>query len=252
MSFWVSFRKEVLEQWRSRRLLVAVVVLLAFGLLSPLAAKLTPEIMKLLPNGDQIASIIPPPTIADALGQYLKNSSQFGLILALLLTMGAIAQEKDKGTAALMLVKPMPRAAFLAGKFAALGLTFAVATVIAAIGAYYYTLLLFEALPLGGWLALNGLLLLFTLVYVALTLLCSTLSRSQVVAGGLAIAFVALLGLIGALPGLGQYLPGQLLNWGAALAMGARLTAWPALAVSAALIIVALLAAVLIFRRQEL
>ena len=34
----------------------------------------------------------------DAVTQYIKNIGQFGVILALLLTMGAVAQEKDKGT----------------------------------------------------------------------------------------------------------------------------------------------------------
>src|SRR5689334_23960636 len=97
MLFWVAFRKEVLEQWRTYRALVVGAVLLAFGLLSPLTAKLTPELIRLIPNGDQLAGLIPAPTALDAVGQYLKNMSQFAVILALLLTMGAVTQEKERG-----------------------------------------------------------------------------------------------------------------------------------------------------------
>ncbi|NOZ73089.1 MAG: hypothetical protein GXP38_14485 [Chloroflexi bacterium] len=48
MSFLTALRKEWLELWRTYRLLVVGVVLLLFGLLSPLLAKYTPEIIKLI------------------------------------------------------------------------------------------------------------------------------------------------------------------------------------------------------------
>jgi ABC-2 type transport system permease protein len=251
--FWVAFRKELIEQWRSYRLVVVGAVLLVFGFASPLLAKYGPEIIRLaLPESDSILQLIPEPTTADAVSQYLKNISQFGILLAVLMTMGSVAQEKDKGTAALMLVKPLPRSVFLAAKMVALGLTFATGIVLAGVACYYYTMLLFEALSLSAWLALNGLLLLFILVYVALTLLCSTLSRSQVVSGALAFGFLVVLSVLGAVPRLGDYLPGALTTWAAGLFTGGGGSAWPALAVSVGLIVAALLAAWLIFERQEL
>ncbi len=251
--FWVAVRKELIEQWRSYRLLVVGVVLLVFGLASPLLAKYGPQILRLaLPQGEEILKLMPPPTTADAVGQYLKNSSQFGILLALLMAMGAVAQEKDKGTAALMLVKPMPRGVFLLAKFVALGLTFLAGIILAGAACYYYTLLLFETLSLPAWLALNGLLLLFILVYVALTLLCSTLTQSQVVSGGLALGLLVILTALGAVPRVGDYLPGRLTTWAGELATGSGSSAWPALAVSLGLIVAALIAAWLIFERQEL
>jgi len=250
--FFVALRKEVIEQWRSYRLMIAAVILVIFGLLSPLTAKYTPELMKLLPNGEEIAKLIPPPTAMDAVAQYVKNLSQFGVILALLMTMGVVAQEKDTGTAAVMLVKPLPRGVFLGAKFAALGLTFAASIALAGAAGYYYTLLLFEALGMGRWLALNGLMMLFVLVYVALTLFCSTVTKSQVAAGGLAFGFLLVLALPGALPKVGEYLPGQLITWGATLMTGSAEAYWPALWVSLGLIAAALIGAWAIFEKQEL
>ena len=252
MILWVALRKELMEQWRSYRLLITAAVLVAFGLLSPLTAKYTPELMKLLPNGEEIARLIPQPTAADAVAQYLKNISQFSVVLALLVTMGAVAYEKERGTAAMILVKPLPRWAFLAAKFTALGITFAASLVVAGAGCYYYTLVLFEPLGIGSWVILNVLLLVFVLVYVALTLMCSVLAKSQAGAGGLAFALLIVLALPGALPKVGEYLPGQLINWGAGLMAGSGAPAWPALGVSFGLMVGALILAGLIFDRQEL
>ncbi|NOZ73088.1 MAG: ABC transporter permease subunit [Chloroflexi bacterium] len=184
--------------------------------------------------------------------QYVKNISQFGVILALLLTMGAVAQEKSRGTAAMILVKPLPRTIFLLAKFSALALMFAFALALAAAACFYYTLLLFGTLDLPHWLGLNALLLLFILVYVALTLFCSVVAKSQAAAGGFALFFLFILGLAGAIPGLGNYLPGHLLVWGRELMMGGSNPAWPALGISLVLIVLSLVGASVIFQQQEL
>lgn len=251
-TFLVVLRKELLEQWRTYRLLVVGVVLTVFGLLSPLTAKYMPELIKLAPNGAAMALLFPSPTILDAVAQYLKNIGQFGVIMALLLAMGAIAQEKDKGTAAMLLVKPLPRAIFLAAKFAALALTFALSLTTAGIACYYYTGLMFGWLDITQWLAFNGLLLLYMLVYVALTLFCSVVTKSQAAAGGLAFCFLLILGLVGTIPGWGDYLPGQLLVWGASLMAGKTDAFWPAFGVSLGIIVAAFIAAWRIFETQEL
>lgn len=254
MMLWVALRKELMEQWRTYRLLVVLVVLLLFGgFVAPLSAKYTPELIKALaPSGDEIASLIPTPTAQVAVEEYVGNVSQFGVLVALLVAMGMVAQEKDKGTAAMVLSKPLPRSVFLAAKFVALGVTFAVGIVIAGVACYYYTMLLFEALEISAWLALNGLLLLFLLVYVALTLFCSTLTRSQVAGGGLAFGLLMILTAVGALPTIGDYLPGRLITWAGGLIDGGGQTWWSAVWGSVGLISAALAGAWLIFERQEL
>ena len=252
MSVLVALRKEWMELIRTYRLLIVAVVLVFFGLTSPLLAKYTPEIIMLVPGGEEISKIIPPPTVWDAVTQYVKNMTQFGIVLALLLTMGVVAQEKDKGTAAMILVKPMPRGAFLSAKFLGLAVMFAICLTAAGLACYYYTLLLFEAMDILHWLVLNALLFLCVMVYVALTLFCSTLVKSPPAAGGIALGVLVVLGLLGAIPGLGKYLPSELITWGARLMQGDSTSSWTALWVSLGLIVVSLLAAWLIFKKQEL
>jgi ABC-2 type transport system permease protein len=252
MNLMTALRKELMEQWRTSRLIVLAVVLLVFGLTSPLLAKYTPEMLKLIPGADQFAALVPKPTILDAVAQYVKNIGQFGVIMAILVSMGSLAVEKERGTAALMLVKPLPRGSFLAAKFLALAISFIVALGLAMLAGYYYTLVLFGPLDWGAWLALNGLLGLEMLVYVALTMLFSTLLRSQAAAAGLGLGSLAVLLLLGSLPVVGNAMPDKLVTWGASLFTGPAMPAWGAMWVSAGIILAALLAAWLAFRRQEL
>ena len=128
MKLMTAFQKEWLELVRTKRLLIALVVLVLFGMTSPLMAKMIPEIMTLVPGGEQFALMIPTPSITDAVAQYIKNITQFGVLLALLFGMGSVANEKDKGTAAMILSKPMPRFTFLIAKIAANTLLFRAGT----------------------------------------------------------------------------------------------------------------------------
>jgi ABC-2 type transport system permease protein len=252
MTFIYSLYKELLEQKRTYRFLVLAVILLFFSLLSPLAAKFSPQLISMVPGGEELSSVIPTPTLLDAIGQYVKNISQFGMLMAIFLAMGMVIQEKDKGTAAMILVKPMSRLCFLLAKFSGLSLVFLACLVISGASAYYYTGILFTSPDFAGWFLMNGLLFVYMEVYLAITLLFSTLMRSQAAAVGLSFGVLLVLGLAGTLGSLGQYLPAQLITWGASLAVGQTTAYWPALVTSVGLVAVCLLAASLVFKHQEL
>jgi ABC-2 type transport system permease protein len=253
MNLFTAFRKEWQESLRSYRLLIVVIVLIFFGLTSPLQAKLLPQVLaSALPSGPGISLTIPPATVWDAITQYVKNMGQFDLILAVLLGMGAVAQEKDKGTAAMMMVKPLPRGSFLGAKFLGLAAVFAIAITIAGIGSYYYTGLLFEWMEILPWVMLNAFLFVYVLVILAITLFCSTITNSQAAAGGITVGIIVIGFIIGVVRNLGRYLPGELNTWGIRLMHGDTTASWTALAVTLILIVVPLLAAWLIFKRQEL
>lgn len=253
MNFMAVFRKEMQEQWRTYRFLIVAAVFAAFGLASPLFAKFTPEMLKAIPGVPPgILAAIPAPTVTDAITQYVKNMSQFGILLALLVTMGVVVQEKERGTAAFFLTRPVSRETFLLAKFAALTVVFVISLALAAIGCWYYTRVLFVPLAWGPFLVLNGLMLVVFLVYMALALLASTIARTNGVAVGLAFVALILISGIGALPSIGEYFPNRLFSWGTTLMMGGKGTAWPAFGISLGIIAVALLVACMIFHRQEI
>jgi ABC-2 type transport system permease protein len=205
--YLVALRKELLQQWRTRRILVVVAVFVLFGLLSPLIAYFTPQLLSSIEGAEQFADLIPTPTAADALGQYIKNITQFGFLIAVLVGMGAVAGEKEKRTTAMILSKPLPRWAFLLSKFTAQGLVYLLGFALAAAGAYYYTLILFENLLLGPFLLGNLLLLLWLLTFAAATLLGSTIAVSTGAAAALALGGAIVLLLAGSIPQLAAFAP---------------------------------------------
>ncbi|MCA9934019.1 MAG: YhfC family intramembrane metalloprotease [Ardenticatenaceae bacterium] len=251
--FGAALRKEMQQQWRTRRVLVVLAVFTIFGLGSPLLAKFTPQMLTMIEGAEQFADLIPEPTRVDAMTQYIKNITQFGFIIAVLLGMGAVAGEKDKGQAALILSKPLPRWAFLLSKFMAQGLLYAAAFFIAALGAYYYTTILFEPFQFGAFMAGNGLLLLWLLTFTAVTLLASTLANNIGTGAGIALLGAVMLLLAGSIPQIAPFAPGSLVAWASQLGLE---TAVPfqggSLVANAMLIILLLISSLAAFETQEL
>lgn len=244
--------KEMREQRRTYRLWITLGVLLVSAMLSPLLAKYTPLLLKSLPGvPPELAAMIPEPTILDSFTQYIKNASQFGLILVIVLNMGLMAQEIERGTAAMLLTKPVRRSAVILAKWSGGLLSIAAGVAIGMLGFTFYTLVLFGTFSLSSFLAMNGLLLIFLTFYQTLALLASSLARTQAMAAAGAFGGLLLVLVIDALPGIGEYLPSQLLAWANSLATPVPQPAWPALIVSLAIILLFLVAASLRFRVEE-
>ncbi len=245
--------KELLEQWRTRRLLVVVVVFVALGIASPFLARYTPELIQAL-GGVPFEIEFPEPTVRDAVDQFLKNLGQVGILSAILLAMGSVATEKERGTAALILSKPASRAAYLGAKLIALTATLTVAMAVASAAGYVYTALLFDAPPAAGWAGMSGLLLISLLAYLALTFLGSTLTRSAVAAAAIGIAGMIGLAIVSALPNLAPYLPAGL-SGAPARALGLGIDPGSLigpLAANVGIVLALVALAWLAFRRQEI
>jgi ABC-2 type transport system permease protein len=245
-------RKELREQVRTLRLPVIVILFAILGLLSPVFARYVREIISSLGSGD-LVGLVSEPTVGDAVVQFTKNLGQFGVLAAILVTMGSVAGEKDRGTAAFLLTKPVSRGAFLGAKVVALGALLALATVVAGVLCWAYAAILFEPLPVTGFAAAVFLVWLSLAVFGAVTFLASVVAPSALVAGGIGIAALLVAGILSALPVIGPYLPTGL--WGLAdqLALG-RVPdplAGPVL-VNVAVIALASLLAWWSFRHQEL
>jgi len=250
--FATLLRKELLEQWRTTRLPVVATVFLLVGLSSPLLARFTPEILKAV-GGEQFQIILPEPTAVDAYDQLAKNVGQFGAFIAVLLAMGSVATEMERGTAALILSKPVSRGAFLLSKLIAISTTLAISTAIAAAGAWFYTLVLFEPLPVVGFAAATVLQWLALVAYAAITFLGSTLTRSAVAAAGLGVAAFIVLGILGIIPAIGRYLPTGLGGAARALVLGQSGVDVIGPTLASVVLIAGLVSiAWLAFRRQEL
>jgi ABC-type transport system involved in multi-copper enzyme maturation permease subunit len=113
----------------------------------------------------------------------------------------------DRGTAALVLAQPVSRSVFLAAKLVAIAIVLGVSTLASIGAAWIYAALLFEPMPLAGWLALALLDWLALCAWAAFTFLASAATGSVTAAAGL--GFVAWIGLsiAGVIPQLDRLLP---------------------------------------------
>lgn len=250
-SFGFLLAKEMREQIRTMRLGVVLAVFCAFGILSPVLAKVMPDILKSAGGGIQIT--IPTPTVRDAMDQFTKNVGQMGALIAILISMGAVATEKERGTAGFLLTKPVGRVEFLLGKITAIAILLGLGLTSAGLLAAVYTAVLFEPLPVAGTVASIALLWLSLAVYASVTFLASVVTRSALVAGGVGFAAFIGVGIVSTFPSLGLYTPSGLAAPAVALALGlpGSNLAGPVF-VNLALIGLLLGAAGIAFRREEL
>jgi len=251
----VLLRKELLESWRTMRLPIVAGLFLLVGLTSPLLAKFLPEIVKAA-AGDQLPTIpIPTPVAADAVDQLWKNLAQFGAFAAIVLAMGSVATERDRGTAAFVLSKTVSRGTFLGAKVIGLGSVLGLCVALSVVVAWIYTTILFEPLPVPGWIAFAVLAWLGLAAWAAITFLASTVTGSTAAAAGIGFGALLVLSLVAAIPNVGRFLPSGLA--GPAIALAAGLPVEPVDVVTPVVSTVVLIAVVLgaagwSFRRQEL
>ncbi|UCE97874.1 MAG: ABC transporter permease subunit [Dehalococcoidia bacterium] len=243
-------KKEIKEQIKTYRFLIIAVVLLVIGLATPLMLKYLPQIIKLA--GEDIVIDIPLPTAVQALTEYADTIIQVGVLMVVLIAMGSISGEIYKGTAAMVLSKPVSRVSFILAKLFTLSTSFTAALILASAACYGYTTLLLGEANLAAFLALNGLLILFFMVAISLTLLLSSVFRNHLAAGGLALVILIGQAVMLNIPRLGDYMPAGLVSWGTGLLSGEEASAWGALRISLAIIVTCLYLTWLRIRNKEL
>ena len=212
LQFNTLLEKEARELLRSRKLLIGLVVFIFFSLMSPLSAKYMPEVLKSFVSQQGIVFELPTPTAADSLVQFLKNLSQIGLFVMIFLVMGIVSAEKDQGTAAFLMVKPVPRSSFILAKYLILWIFIALLMTASFLVCAAYTYLLFGEVPLGPLAVLSFMLFVYMGSILSITILMSTLCAGQAAAGIFSMVIWLLLSLLSRIRGIGIYLNGALMS----------------------------------------
>jgi len=245
-------KKEIREQLRTYKLLIVGGIFLFFGITTPLMLKYLPEIIKLAGGTGAMEINIPPPTAAESLVEYAGTIGQLGVLVAVLMMMGGIANELRHGTSVMTLSKPVSRAAFVNAKFIAGSLTFLVSLVAASLFCYGYTVWLIGDADIMAFIGLNLMVGLFLVFCLAVTLLFSSLFKNSLAAGGISFAVVVGQAGLSAIPRFGDYFPGKLLNWGNVLVTGGGSIYWWALGITVVLIVLCLYLAQYFLGRKDI
>lgn len=217
MNTFVLIQKDYLEFIRNKKFLALILIFAFSGFISPISAYYIPEIMAQFAEKQNITIEFPTPTYTDAIVQYIKNISQMCVFILILITMGLITNEKDKGTAVFLLVKPVRRNEFILSKFFTLFSITLLALTTGGLCAILYTFVFFDAMPIYIFIQQNILLLLYITTILSITFMYGTICKSQIIAGILSFFTWLSFTLFGQFGDIGKYSPDHLLKQASAL-----------------------------------
>ncbi|MGV8082537.1 MAG: ABC transporter permease [Coriobacteriia bacterium] len=244
--------KEAEEFVRTWRAWVLWGFILFFAITSPLLAKITPELIgSLVGTQPGVVIQLPDPTWRDSYAQWIKNLSQIGAFVVLIVGAGMVAQERASGTAVLVLAKPVSRAWFVSAKAAALAVFVLVGGAVGTAIVQAETYLLFDSAPAAVLWEATGVWLLSAFVLIAtMTLLSSAVST--LAAAGCGIGAYLVISVLTISPAITEHSFVGLFSAPAAMVAGTEpALGWP-IATGVALIAVLIGAAIAVFGRREL
>jgi ABC-2 type transport system permease protein len=246
-------RKELRETLHTWRLWVLPGLLVFLGVTSPVITALTPKILQLAAKSSPGTIVtVATPTARDAYLQFVGNLGQLALLAIIITVSGAISGEVRSGTAALVLTKPISRAAFVIGKAATAFCLVLVSTAVGSVVCIGITAAIFGLGPAGHFVAAVAIWLAYALLFVGIMVALSARLRSQMAAAAYGVGIFAALAALDALPTVRDYQPGGLSAAMSDLLRHGRATwGWPLLT-ALVLTAIALLTAVSRFDRREL
>jgi len=141
MKAYLAFtRKEMIEYLRTYKLLIMGLVFLLFGMMNPVLAKFTPDIIKAAGLDLQL----PEPTALDSWAQFFKNVGQMGMVVMVVIFSGIMANEFSKGTLINILTKGLKRSTVILSKFTVASIIWTLAYLFCFTVTYIYTLVFWE------------------------------------------------------------------------------------------------------------
>ncbi|GHU54108.1 ABC transporter permease [Clostridia bacterium] len=254
MRAYLAFtKKEFIENLRTYKLLILLAVFLLFGVMSPLVAKLVPEIMQNLGIGG-IKITLPEATAMDSWVQFFKNVGQIGLLVLAVVFAGIMSNEFSRGTLVNVLTKGLKRHTVIFSKLTAAALIWTMSYLLCLAVTYGYTVYFWDMGELQHVFLAFFSMWLFGLLLVVLLILGGTLFKtfigSLLLAGGAVVAMT----LLNISPKIQKYNPVTLCGDNTALLTGVKNASdfVPAVIICIALVVVLTTVSVVVFDRKQI
>lgn len=252
-AYFAFTKKEFTENLRTYKLMIMIVVFLIFGVMSPLFAKFTPEILKAA-GLDASALGMGSPTAVDSFAQFFKNVGQLGLFVIVIAFSGIMANELSKGTLINILTKGMKRSTVILSKFTMATVIWTVSYLLCLAVTYAYTAYYFTIENISNVFLTFSSMWLFGMLLVAIVILGGVLFKSiygsLLLTGGI----VVVMTIVNIAPKLQKYNPITLSTHNMQLitAQKVPLDFMPAVIICAVLTIVSVIASIMIFNKKQL
>ena len=223
--YFIFLKKELLESVKTFKLLIMGAVFLFFGMLSPLTARFTPQILQWVFENDSsvdeatralFETVFAEPAALDSWTEFFSNIGLMGLVVTVIIFAGMLSSElkaESGGTLTIILTKGISRASVLLAKITSAMLIWTVSLAASALTCYGYTVYMFDgAIPniLFGVFCMW----VFGIFLLALTALFAAATRKSYVCMMFVGAVAIVLRIINLTPSIAKYNPVSLLEWG--------------------------------------
>ncbi|MEG0593118.1 MAG: ABC transporter permease subunit [Coprobacillus sp.] len=254
MKSYIAFTsKEILESIRSYKAFILIIVFLILGFMSPITAKLTPEIVKnFMPEGMSI--VITEPTVIDSWMQFFKNVPQIGMIVIVIVFSSLVSGEISKGTLINVLTKGLSRQNVILAKFTCATLIWTICYYVAFLVVYFYNLLFWTDTGVYNLFFSVSCVWIFGIFLISTLLLGGVLFKSSygslLLTGGL----VVIMMFIGMLQTIAKFNPMQLMSVNMSLLTGPTTPSdlYISIIVTVSLTLLSLISSIIIFNKKQI
>lgn len=254
MKSYIAFTsKEILESIRSYKAFILIIVFLILGFMSPITAKLTPEIVKnFMPGGMSI--VITEPTVIDSWMQFFKNVPQIGMIVIVIVFSSMVSGEISKGTLINVLTKGLSRQNVILAKITCATLIWTICYYVAFLVVYFYNLLFWTDTSVYNLFFSVSCVWIFGIFLISTLLLGGVLFKSSygslLLTGGL----VVIMMFIGMLQTIAKFNPMQLMSVNMSLLTGPTTPSdlYISIIVTVSLTLLSLISSIIIFNKKQI
>ncbi|MBQ7925166.1 MAG: hypothetical protein IJ335_02620 [Lachnospiraceae bacterium] len=216
--FYAYVKKELREQVATFKALIIVLLFFLLGVISPIGAKYTTEVIGAL-STDLIKLQMPDPTYIDAWAQYFKNISQLGFVVFVIIFYNALGNELIKGTLIIPFSKGLTIGEVINAKFCALIIIWTVSLAVSFFSCSLYTKVFFGDVNFAGVMPLLFCTWLFGVFVIALVICTNVVCKGGYVSLLLIVSCIVVLFLINLIPKIKEYNPLNIVNINVATAI---------------------------------
>ena len=254
-TFITFFKKEVIEQMRTKKLMILCLLFVFFGVMNPLTAKITPWLLEVMSESMESSGIIIKDieiTALDSWVQFFKNVPML-LIIFIFMQNGIFSKEYQDGTLTLVLTKGFERYKIVLAKILTMISIWTVGYLVCFGITYGYTAYYWDN-SIASHLFFSSLIwwvfgIFVISLFTVITINFESTGASLSLTGGL----VFIIYLISLLPKVNQYLP-ILLTDGNSLTYGLKEIKYyiPSLIITIVVIAILICGSVLTFNKKKI
>ncbi len=250
--FGAMFKKEWTASLRSFKLFSVLVVFAILGIMSPLVALFTPEIIGSVVQEQMPGFELPEPTAYDSFVQFYSNVNQMGLLIFVIVFGSVLTVELTSGTLVNLLTKSLSRSIVVHVKALFMLIVWTVSYVLAAGITYLYTIYYWDE-PLHQLFGALFTPWLYGVFLIALILLASVVFKNFIVVLSTLLIVITLFMVIGIHPDIAEWLPNYMVRANVELLQDAKPFSdlWKSIWVTVGSIVVMYVVTIFRFKKME-